>query len=89
MIREDLARFKVETENNFEDLTMELRSFKIKMENSFETLTTELGSFKVETGNNFKVVFKYLFRVDDELQEKINQKQFINLDKKVCLLEKI
>lgn len=89
MIREDLARFKVETEDNFEDLTMELRSFKVKTENNFETLVAELGSFKAETKNNFKVVFKYISRVDDELQIKIEQKKFVKLDERLCLLEKI
>ena len=99
MIREDLDRFKVETENNFKTIF-----------NHFLRVDGELQNFKTETGNNFKLVFDYLSRTDDrignvenelreikteikdlkrEFQNKAGLERVIALEQKVNMLEQM
>lgn len=85
MLDEKFDRFKTETEDNFQSIRGDLGSFKVETANNF----AKTFKFQVETENNFKVVLEYLPRIDDELQTKIEQKQFVKLDERLSLVEKI
>ncbi len=83
------------------ELKSEISGVKSELKSEISGVKSELNEFKKETRSNFQTVFKYLSRIDDELQtikkeiselksrliQKADLERLLNLEKRVKDIE--